>query len=122
MNIVISVILILSAGLYAAFTKWIHAGLGKLKAEEEIPTRELPSVSVIVPARNEDHNIEETLESLAAQDYPRDKFQVVMVNDRSSDKTSELMAVFEKKFYNFVMVDVQNLSPGISPKKNSLVY
>ena len=122
MSIIFSIILIFCAGLYAAFTKWIHAGLGKLKVEEDIPQRELPTVSVIVPARNEDNNIEETLESLAAQNYPKDKFQVVMVNDRSTDHTSGLMTIFTKKYSNFVQVDVQHLPPGISPKKNALEW
>ena len=114
--------MLLAAGLYGLFTKWIHSGLGALKTEEELPKHQLPSVSVIVPARNEDHNIEETLESLANQDYPRDKFQVVMVNDRSTDQTPGLMTMFAKKHNNFTQVDVYNLPPGISPKKNAIEW
>lgn len=48
-----------------------------------------PLVSVIVPARNEEKNIENCLTHLLKQTYPR--FEIVVVDDRSSDKTSELI-------------------------------
>lgn len=48
----------------------------------------LPSVSVIVPARNESVNIEACLRSIAASDYP--DFEVIVVDDRSEDATAEL--------------------------------
>ena len=47
-----------------------------------------PTVSVIVPARNEEHNIGRCLESLAASAYPA--FEIVVVDDRSDDRTHEL--------------------------------
>src|ERR687895_290077 len=43
----------------------------------------LPLVSVIVPARNEQDNIQRCLLSLLAQNYPR--FEVIVVNDSSTD-------------------------------------
>lgn len=46
---------------------------------------ERPLVSVVVPARNEAHNIERCLSSLAASRYPA--FEVVVVDDRSEDDT-----------------------------------
>ena len=47
-----------------------------------------PSVTVIVPARNEEHDIQACLESLLAQDYPH--LQVITLNDRSTDRTGVL--------------------------------
>ncbi|MFC1660061.1 glycosyltransferase [Gemmatimonadota bacterium] len=47
-----------------------------------------PFVSVIVPARNEERNILTCLGSLAAARYPR--FEIVVVNDQSEDRTGEL--------------------------------
>ena len=46
----------------------------------------LPMVSVIVPARNEAHNIARCVQSVLAQDYPR--FEVIVVDDCSEDGTS----------------------------------
>jgi succinoglycan biosynthesis protein ExoA len=53
-----------------------------------------PFVSVIVPVRNEEPYIERCLGSLAAQDYPRERFEVVVVDGRSEDATRERIARF----------------------------
>jgi chlorobactene glucosyltransferase len=50
---------------------------------------EAPSVSVIVPARNEVHNIAALLRSLLASTYPN--FEIVVVDDRSEDGTGEVL-------------------------------
>jgi glycosyltransferase involved in cell wall biosynthesis len=48
-----------------------------------------PRVSVIIPARNEEADIERTLTSLLALDY--DNYEVIAVNDRSIDRTAEII-------------------------------
>ena len=57
----------------------------RARVGEETP---LPSVSVVVPARNEARNIQRVLASLAASDHP--DFEIVVVDDRSEDGTAEL--------------------------------
>jgi len=48
-----------------------------------------PRVSIIVPARNEEEDIEQALRALLALDY--DNYEVIAVNDRSTDRTGEIM-------------------------------
>ena len=48
-----------------------------------------PRVSIIVPARNEEETIEQALKALLALDY--DNYEVIAVNDRSTDRTGEIM-------------------------------
>jgi len=48
-----------------------------------------PRVSIIVPARNEEQTIEPALRTLLALDY--DNYEVIPVNDRSTDRTGEIM-------------------------------
>ncbi len=48
-----------------------------------------PRVSIIVPARNEEETIEQALSSLLSLDY--DNYEVIAVNDRSTDHTGEIM-------------------------------
>jgi glycosyltransferase involved in cell wall biosynthesis len=48
-----------------------------------------PRVSIIVPARNEEETIEQALHTLLALDY--DNYEVIAVNDRSTDRTGEIM-------------------------------
>jgi glycosyltransferase involved in cell wall biosynthesis len=49
----------------------------------------LPSVSIIVPARNEEEHIERCLLSLLSQDYPN--FEIIAVDDNSTDSTLKIM-------------------------------
>src|SRR6202011_2008320 len=53
-----------------------------------------PRVSIIVPARNEEETIAQALETLLALDY--DNYEVIAVNDRSTDSTGEIMERIEK--------------------------
>jgi Glycosyl transferase family 2 len=60
------------------------------RPEYEVPRDVLlPSLTIVVPARNEEAAIEPALRSLLHLDYP--DYQVVAVNDRSSDRTGEIM-------------------------------
>lgn len=49
-----------------------------------------PTVSVVVPVRNEERYIEACLRSLLAQDYPADRLEILVVDGRSTDRTREL--------------------------------
>src|SRR5208337_1201035 len=48
-----------------------------------------PSVSIVVPARNEEEDIRETLRQLLALDYSN--YEIIAVNDRSTDRTGQIM-------------------------------
>jgi glycosyltransferase involved in cell wall biosynthesis len=54
-----------------------------------------PRVSIIVPARNEEETIQQALETLLALDY--DNYEVIAVNDRSTDSTGEIMERIAEK-------------------------
>ena len=61
------------------------------------PTEEVsgnPRVSIIVPARNEERDIEQSLTRLLELDY--DNYEVIAVNDRSTDGTGEIMEAVAK--------------------------
>ena len=64
-----------------------------LKSGERIepvePDERLPFLSIVVPARNEERQIEQCVRSLLTQRYPR--FEVLAVNDRSEDRTGEIL-------------------------------
>jgi cellulose synthase/poly-beta-1,6-N-acetylglucosamine synthase-like glycosyltransferase len=50
-----------------------------------------PTVTVAIPAHNEEKVITHILEALMACDYPADRLEIVVVNDRSTDRTQELI-------------------------------
>ena len=49
------------------------------------------SVSIIIPARNEEKNIGLLLEALQKQSYPKEFFEIIVVDDHSTDSTSEIV-------------------------------
>jgi cellulose synthase/poly-beta-1,6-N-acetylglucosamine synthase-like glycosyltransferase len=77
------------------------ANIEASKPIPEIAESELPMVSVVVPARNEEEKIAECIRSIAANKYPLDKFEIIAVNDRSEDKTGHVLEKLAKEIINF---------------------
>ncbi|HEX6818017.1 MAG TPA: glycosyltransferase [Ktedonobacterales bacterium] len=55
----------------------------------------LPRLSVIVPARNEEHGVRAAVQSMLRADYPN--LEVIAVDDRSIDRTGEILAALERE-------------------------
>ena len=53
---------------------------------------EYPMVSVLVPAHNEALVLKRTVQSLLNFDYPRDKYEIIVINDNSSDQTEDIIS------------------------------
>jgi len=62
--------------------------------------RKYPSLSVIIPAHNEEDNIEETVKSISKLNYPKRLLEIIVVNDGSTDNTKNIAMRLKKK-YNF---------------------
>src|SRR6266481_6804292 len=58
---------------------------------------ELPVVTVIIPAHNEERWIERKIENTLALDYPHDRMRVLVASDGSTDNTVEIAARFSSK-------------------------
>jgi GT2 family glycosyltransferase len=64
----------------------------------------MPSVSVIVPVRNEVRTIEHTLRSLLTQDFPREAFEVIVADGASTDETVSVVRRLQAEFPNLKLV------------------
>lgn len=74
-------------------------------------------VSVVIPARNEEKNIEECLSSLLAQQYPAQLTEILVVDDQSVDNTAAIVQRFSPR------VTLLQIPPGhtsASPKKTAI--
>ena len=60
----------------------------------------IPFISVVVAARDEEKNLSQCIQSLLNQDYPVDKYEIILVDDFSMDKTAELIKKFETSVTN----------------------
>lgn len=72
------------------------------------------SISVIIAVRNEENNIHSLLQSLQKQAYPSTLFEVIVVDDHSTDKTFELVSNFPK---GEMRLSLLKLSEHISPEQ-----
>ncbi len=83
---------------------------------------DLPFVSVLVAARNEEHNLAQCLEALALTDYPKDKWEVWVGNDGSTDSTREIARQFVARYSNFHLVDIVETMGVAKGKANVLAH
>lgn len=90
---ILSYLLIIVFIIYVRQILYFYRGLSRL-TDGNNPV--LHSVTVIIPARNEEENIEQCLNSLIAQNYPRDKLSIIVVDDQSSDRTPNIVARIAK--------------------------
>ena len=79
-----------------------------------------PNVSVIISARNEEKNIGKLIESLVEQDYPINKFEILIANDRSNDNTSKILIEYQKKISNIKILNINQTPIGWANKKWAL--
>lgn len=68
--------------------------------------------SVIIPARNEEDHIGNCLESLFAQSYPADFFEVIVINDHSTDRTEAVVHSFQQHHPNLRLLNLNELLNG----------
>ncbi len=67
-----------------------------------------PTVSFIIPAYNEQEDIEKSVRSVLAVDYPTDKLEIVVVNDGSTDNTANLVRSIAEKELRVRLLDKKN--------------
>lgn len=99
----------------------IATSLARVRSKH--PRRDLdssPPVSVVVCARNEEATIGACLDSLLAQSYPEDLFEVIAVDDRSSDSTPEVLQSYQKRHLRLKVVTVKEEPKELTGKQNAL--
>jgi cellulose synthase/poly-beta-1,6-N-acetylglucosamine synthase-like glycosyltransferase len=111
---------ILVAVLFAAYA-CIHLLIIKGLRSLSYPVNsDLVSVSIIVAARNEEESIGRCLHALVKQNYPKDMYEIIVVNDRSTDGTAEIVMSMRKKFPFIKLIGIERLSAELPPKKFAL--
>ncbi|MBK8945706.1 MAG: glycosyltransferase [Ignavibacteriae bacterium] len=83
---------IIAVSLY--FIQAILISIGAKKQFTQINDEKLPNCSVIVAARNEENNILECLQSLDKLIYPKEKLEIIIVDDYSDDQTKNIIENF----------------------------
>jgi len=81
---------------------------------------ELPTCSIIISARNEEANIGATLTALLAQDYPANRYDITVVDDRSEDNTAGVVQQLQGAKSRIALLRQAETNPLYSPKKQAL--
>lgn len=87
-----------------------------------ISNDQYPNISILVAARNEENNIIDCLKSLELIDYPKNKIEILIGNDQSTDKTEQLVFDFIQNKTNFKLVNIPNRMGNARAKANVLAH
>jgi cellulose synthase/poly-beta-1,6-N-acetylglucosamine synthase-like glycosyltransferase len=91
-----------------------------------IPNKKLPFVSVIIPAYNEEEGIIKTIKSALEADYPKNKIEILVIDDGSKDKTLKLAKSIKnpivKVFSKSNEGKASALNFGISKARGEIIF
>ena len=110
--------LLFGTGTYFCFVVIIISGLLFRKKQLHLNS-DLPSISVVIAARNEEKNISHLLNDLINQSIDKDKFEVIISNDRSIDKTKDIIDQYAKEYSFIKTIDIFE-KHEMTPKKFAL--
>ncbi len=77
-----------------------------------------PPVSIIIACKNEEKNLKKNLSTIFEQSYP--KFEIVLVDDASTDATLVVMQAYSNQFQNLQIIHIPKTSTYSGSKKNAL--
>ena len=98
--------------IYALIILFFSYGWEKLKPYIQSDLYKVVPVSIIVACRNEEKNILRNLECLAYQSYPKEKTEIIIVNDHSTDNTRNIILRFIKDFPHIKLLDLPDTMKG----------
>ena len=87
-----------------------------------------PNISVVIPAYNEEKYLGKCIKSVLNSDYKKEKMEIIVVNDGSSDGTKEIAESYGKKYKNIKIINKENtgkadsLNKGIENAKGEIIF
>ncbi len=103
----------LAAGFWVPAGIWLMSKRHALTVLASVPVEDghlLPAVSIVIPARNEERNLEQALDSVLALDYP--DVEIIVVNDRSIDRTGAILEKMAERDPRLNVVIIESLPVG----------
>lgn len=95
-------------------------GFDKVKLFKTSTSKPENTFTVIIPFRNEAKNILALLKSLSRLDYPKELFEIILVNDDSNDNSVEIIKQFKIQNSKIKIFIFDNILKSNSPKKDAI--
>ena len=108
------IILIILTTIYFITGMLFFVGLSRKKHFE---SNEIPFVSVIIAVRNEEEHIKNLISDLLHQNYQKNKFEVIFVDDNSEDNTKIIIQEVCEKESNIKLMELKYINENLSTKK-----
>lgn len=113
--IVFTVISTLFTLLYAVLMMFYRKGWKTQPIFTTKQNKPSTKISIIIPARNEENNIGVCLDAIIKQDYPKDLFEVIVIDDHSTDNTVEIVNRYKS-------ANVRCIRLSNHPSDNTIAY
>ncbi|KPL05980.1 hypothetical protein AMJ86_10225 [bacterium SM23_57] len=104
--------------IYGIATLWLLLGLSRRYPRSD----KLPSVSLVICLRNEEHNLPVLFQALNTIDYPEDRLEIILVNDQSTDGTAKLIDEYQQSSRHKIILEtlIANV-PGFPGKMGAMI-
>ncbi len=102
--IIITTVLLLAYCVLIIFYRYWFLRLPKFVIEQD--SKPKTRFSIIIPARNEEENIQDCLLSVLYQYYPSELFEVIVINDHSTDTTEQIVRVMQQSHSNLQLLNL----------------
>lgn len=104
--------------IYSLFIGAFAYGFKNVKLFKPVSLESKTHFSIIVPFRNEEKNLPQLMYSFSQLNYPRDKFEILFVNDSSKDNSIAIIKKFPVSSFSFTIIE--NVRISNSPKKDAI--
>ncbi len=112
--ITISIILFILYAILIIYYRFAFASIPIIKQSNNKIINQSTKLSIIIPARNEEQNIENCLQSILQNNYPSHLFEIIVVDDHSEDYTANIVRKYEQQ--NVKLISLNNF---VTEKINS---
>jgi cellulose synthase/poly-beta-1,6-N-acetylglucosamine synthase-like glycosyltransferase len=103
-HLILIIITVLFTGVYITLIIYYTLLFSRLKPFTTNNKLSATRFSIIIPARNEEKHIGHCIESIYKQQYPADLFEIIVIDDHSSDNTSAIVSALQRKYSTLKLI------------------
>lgn len=94
--------------LYFLLFQYYHKGWKRTPLIPSTPPNSWTRFSIIIPARNEENNIANCLNSIVHNSYPFTHYEIIVINDFSEDKTAKIVTSFCEQYPHIHLLELKD--------------